>query len=72
MLLTSVMGVLLNIVLAWILAGGGCKMFKDILMGIIFGVKENKSTKKSKSSSVFDIIERIGRIRRGQGRNEDH
>lgn len=44
MLLTSIMGILLNIVIAWILAGGGCGMFKDILFGVVFGVKDKKGS----------------------------
>ena len=45
MLITSIMGILLNIVIAWILAGGGCAMFKDIIIGIIIPPKDNKEEK---------------------------
>lgn len=53
MLFTAILGVLLNILIAWILAGGGLKLFKEILIGVFFGVssndEEDESIKKSQN-----------------------
>ena len=47
MLITSILGIFLNIVIAWILAEGGLAMFKDIIIGIIITPKDDdKSTGK--------------------------
>jgi Na+/H+ antiporter NhaB len=51
MLITSILGIFLNIVIAWILAEGGLAMFKDIIIGIIITPKDDeKSTGKSFNS----------------------
>ena len=57
MLLTSILGIFLNIVIAWILAGGGLALFKEILIGIIIGPGKNPKgmhsnlTKRTKTRS---------------------
>mgnify|MGYP001801118791 CR=1 FL=1 len=53
MLITSILGVFLNIVIAWILAGGGCKRFRDILFGVICGVRNKKSCSNGKKISLL-------------------
>lgn len=45
MLVTSVLGIFLNIVIAWILAGGGLSLFKEILVGIVIGTGKDSGMK---------------------------
>lgn len=54
MLATSVVGILLNIVIAWVLAGGGCSMFVEILLGIFFISRKSSSSPKSKARVTSD------------------
>ena len=44
MLFTAVLGVMLNILIAWILAGGGWKLFKEIIVGVFCGVGNSKES----------------------------
>lgn len=46
MLLTSFLAIILNIIIAWVLAGGGWKKFKQILLGIIIGVRDDPDQTK--------------------------
>ena len=46
MLLTSFLAILLNIIIAWVLAGGGWTKFKQIVLGIIIGVRDEPKNEK--------------------------
>lgn len=52
MLFTAILGVLLNILIAWILAGGGLKLFKEILIGVFFGVSSSEDEEEEEKDSI--------------------